>query len=602
MTPRPLIGGGGSGTIAAMSRTVRRSTTQGAAHGLRKEEHPSADLRPSFWVAAVLWVASVSLAASAAPVEPSILAWLSFATVGALLVWLKPRHPVGWLLIADGLIWTGGAAAHRYVTLPSSTGLSEAVAASSLDLVGWIVGIGLIPLTMLVVPTGRFIGQWDRIAAVAIVVGGGSLLAVGVTTVDNLPSFPSIENPFQVPGLPAWLDSLRQPAELIFFLGVVAALIVLIVHFIRSTGVLRQQLRWIAFAGAMMLIGFMVGEVVNAIGLPGEPWANTLPMLSVPVAIGVAVLRYRLWDLDLVVRGTIVYGLVALAVTAIYVTLVAGVGALAERGGAETWLAILATAIAATLFQPIRHGAAAAVNGFLAAHRPTAPELMVRTLGGFRVERHGVPVARSEWRSRKARQLLKMLVAHRGRPLHREQAIEALWPDAVGGNLSNRLAVALSTLRSVLDPEKSHGADHYVESIDDALHLRLDHVTVDLELFLAHAGSANTTKAMKEAEDKYRGDFLVEDLYEDWAHPAREEARAAYLNVLRRQAEISQELRPTEALHAQLRILEVDPWDESAHLGLIRGLETAGRHGEARRAQKRYEEMMAEIGVSPSPE
>jgi hypothetical protein len=61
----------------------------------------------------MLLVASVSLAAWAVPTEPVILAWVSFATVGALLVWLKPRHPVGWLLIVDGLIWTGGAALHR---------------------------------------------------------------------------------------------------------------------------------------------------------------------------------------------------------------------------------------------------------------------------------------------------------------------------------------------------------------------------------------------------------------------------------------------------------------------------------------------------------
>jgi DNA-binding SARP family transcriptional activator len=425
------------------------------------------------------------------------------------------------------------------------------------------------------------------------------LAAVGVTTVDHLPSYPTIENPFQMSGHPAWLDSLRQPAELVLFLGVVAALIVLISHYIRSTGVLRQQLRWLASAGATMLAGFMVGELLNTFGFPGEPWANTLPMLTVPVAIGVAVLRYRLWDLDLVVRVTIVYGLVAIAVTAVYVALVAGVGAMAERGGAEAWLAILATAIAATLFQPLRHTATTAVNHVIAARRPAAPEVTVRTLGGFRVERHGVPVPRSEWRSRKARQLLKILVARRGRPLHREEAIEALWPEADGGNLSNRLAVALSTLRSVLDSEKSYEPGHYVESGDDTLHLRLEHVTVDLELFMPDAASANTIGEMKKAEEMYGGDFLIEDLYEDWARPTREEARAAYLTLLHRRAEISQGLHPAEALEARLRILEIDPWDEAAHLGLIRGLETAGRHGEARRAQKRYEEIMAEIGVSP---
>lgn len=582
-----------------MSRRTRPQTTQGAPHGLGEIQPPSLDVRPSFWVAAVLWLASVSLAIWAAPVEVSILAWVSFATVGTLLVWLKPLHPVGWLLMIDGLIWTGGAAAHRYVMLPSSTGLSESVVATVFDVVGWVVSVGLIPLTLLLVPTGRFMGKWDRMFAASIVGGGGLVAAVGVISVGGLPSYPSIENPFRLSVLSNWVEWLWQPGMLLFSLGVIGALVVLIVRFFGSPGVLRQQLRWLAFAGTVMLVGFMLGELLTVLGLPGEPWANTLPMLIVPVAVGVAVLRYRLWDLDLLVRGTVIFGLVAVAITAIYVVLVAGVGTVAERGGAETWLAILATAITATLFQPLRHAATSSVNRVLAARTPAAPEVMVRTLGGFRVERHGVPVLRAEWRSRKARQLLKMLVSQRGRPLHREQAIEALWPDTDVADLSNRLAVALSTLRSVLDPEKSHEADHYVESGDDTIRLRLEHVAVDLELFLHFAASASTIGELKKTEEIYRGGFLVEDLYEDWAGPTREEARAMYLTLLRRRAEISQDLHPAEAMEALLRILEVDPFDETAHLDLIQALEMAGRHGEAGRARTRYEETMAEIGVTP---
>ncbi len=593
---------GHPGTIGAMSPTVRQSMAQGGLPGRRPGSPLAHSPGPSFWVAVVLWVTSIGVAIWAFPAEPSIIAWVSFTTVGGLLVWLKPMHPVGWLLIVDGLTWIGGAAVDRYVTLPSSTGLFEAIAAGSLDLVAWIVAIGLIPLTLLVVPTGRLIGRWDRAAAISIVAGGVCFAILNVTTAASLPSFPNIDNPFQVTRVPVWVEWLLRPAELAFLLGVIGALIVLIARFVRSSGVRRQQLRWLAFGGVMILVGFAVGKVLTTFGLPGEPWANTLPMLAVPLAIGVAVLRFRIWDLDLLVRGTIVYGLVAIAVTTVYVVLVAGVGAMAERAGAETWLAILATAIAATLFQPMRHGAATAVNSFLATRGAATPALMVRTLGGFRVERNGVPVPLSEWRSRKARQLLKMLAARRGRPLHREQVIAALWPEADTGNLSNRLAVALSTLRSVLDPEKSHESSHYVGSTDGTLQLRLDHVTVDLEVFMERAVSAETLAEMREADTIYRGEFLVEDLYEDWARSTREEARAAYLTLLRRRVAATQDLHPAEALDAMFRILEIDPWDESAHVGLIREFETTGRHGEARRARERYEEMMAEIGVSPQSE
>jgi DNA-binding SARP family transcriptional activator len=584
-----------------MSRDAGHPVPPAPTPDLRIGDSPTPEPGPTFWVAAVLWVASIGLAAWSAPVDPTIFAWVSFTTVGTLLVWLKPGHPVGWLLIVDGLVWTGGSAADRYVQLPSSTGLPEALAAASFDLVGWIVAIGLVPLALLLVPTGRFLGRWDRVAAFLLVAGGGLLAVVGMITFDQLPSKPSISNPFQVLGSLDWLAALQRPAELAFMFGLIGALATLIVRFVGSSGVVRQQLRWLAFAGATMLSGFVVGELLNAFGLPGEAWANTLPMLTAPVAVGVAVLRYRLWDLDRVIRGTLIYGVVALAVTAIYVALVAGVGAVAERGGAETWLAILATAIAATLFQPIRLGAASAINRFVTKRRPDVPALMIRTLGGFRVERQGVAVSLSEWRSKRARQLLKMLVAQRGRPLHREQAMAALWPRDDSENLANRLSVALSTLRSVLDPDKGHGADHYVLGQDDTLQLRYDHLTVDLEHFMTRAAAAGSLAEIREADNLYRGDFLVEDLYEDWAGSAREEARAVYLDLLRRRAELSQDLHPAEAHETWLRVLEVDPWDESAHLCLISVLETAGRHGEARRARKRYEELMRDIGVSPQP-
>lgn len=554
---------------------------------------------PSVWLAAALWIVSAGLAVWAAGTDPSIVAWFSFTTMGAYLVWMRPRHPAGWLLLVDGLVWTAGAAATHYVSSSSSVGASEALAAASFDLVGWILAVGLIPLTLLLVPTGRLMGRWDRIAATTIVAAGGCLAVIGLVVTGPLPSSPSIENPFNVSDLPGWVALLQPPAELAFALGVIGALAISIIRFLRSEGVLRQQLRWLAFSGSMMLVGFVVGDVLTLLGLPGESWANTLPMLTVPAAIGVAVLRDHLWDLDLVVRGTVVYGLVALGITTIYVGLVVGVGALADRAGAEDWLAILATALAAVLFQPIRLSVGAAINGVIAARRPAAPALMIRTLGGFRVERRGVPVALSEWRSRKARQLLKMLVARRGRPLHREQAIEILWPEADGEDLSNRLAVALSTLRSVLDPLKHHEADFYVSSADDVLMLRLEHVTVDLEAFMETAISAQTIGDMREADDLYRGDFLIEDLYEEWARPVRDEARVVFLGMLRNWADISQALEPTNAAHLRLRILELDPWDEDAHMALIRAWEEAGRHGEARRARKRYEDSMAQIGIAP---
>lgn len=279
-----------------------------------------------------------------------------------------------------------------------------------------------------------------------------------------------------------------------------------------------------------MIVGFSVGAALTAVGLPGEPWFNSIPIFAVPIAVGIAVLRYRLWDLDLVVDRTLTYGALAVVVTAIYVLMVAGVGALIGGGTrSDVGLAVLATAIAAAVFQPAREAAQAAVRRLVFRAPPDSAGVAVsiRTLGGFRVERAGRPVGTSEWQSKKARQLLKMLVARRGRPWHRERLIDALWPDADGGNLANRLAVAASTVRAVLDPDKVHPNDHFVTGDSDTLRLDPDHVSLDVEHFLATAevGLRSKGSELEEAESMYRGDFLEEDLYEDWAQPLREEAR-----------------------------------------------------------------------------
>src|SRR4029450_6414804 len=103
--------------------------------------------------------------------------------------------------------------------------------------------------------------------------------------------------------------------------------------------------------------------------------------------------------------------------------------------------------------------------------------------------RDGAPVPRSAWRSRKARDLLKMLVARHGRPVSRDAPLEGLGPGDDPALCANRLSVALSTLRAVLDPDRGFAADHFVVSDAGAVSLDLDHVAVDLEGFLTEAAA-----------------------------------------------------------------------------------------------------------------
>lgn len=237
--------------------------------------------------------------------------------------------------------------------------------------------------------------------------------------------------------------------------------------------------------------------------------------------------------------------------------------------------------------------------------RGEAAQVSVRTLGGFRVLRRGVPVPHQAWQSRKARDLLKLLIARRGAPVPRDVLTDLLWPDGDPARTSGRLSVALSTLRSVLDPEKEHPPDEYVVSIAGALRLRADRVAIDVEVFLRAADAAlaaGDREALSLAEAAYTGDFCEEDPYSDWAGALRDEARSAYVAVARALAtRHAADGDPETASRYLLRLLACEPYDESAHVALVRQLDAAGRHGDARRRYREYAARMAELEVEPAP-
>ncbi|MFN8224864.1 MAG: BTAD domain-containing putative transcriptional regulator [Gaiellales bacterium] len=240
--------------------------------------------------------------------------------------------------------------------------------------------------------------------------------------------------------------------------------------------------------------------------------------------------------------------------------------------------------------------------------RTTGVPLSVQTLGRFRVLRGGEPVGVTEWQSRKARDLLKLLVARRGKPGPRDVFMDLLWPGEPAGRLGGRLSVVLSTLRSVLDPAKAHPSDHFVGADKASLWLQRETVDVDVERFLAAAagalsatrrGASDAGVLLAEAEQAYVGDFLEEDLYEDWAVGLREEARTTYVDVARSLARHAGRTGDADvAARLYRRILERDGYDEGAHLALVGTLVSAGRHGEARRCYQAYCARMEEIGVA----
>lgn len=255
----------------------------------------------------------------------------------------------------------------------------------------------------------------------------------------------------------------------------------------------------------------------------------------------------------------------------------------------------------------VREPSAPAAGLLSAVPRPARAPVRVRTLGGFGILRDGQPVRATKWNSKKARDLLKLLISRHGRPTPREVLIETLWPAEEPACCANRLSVALSTIRTVLDPDHQYSADHFVHS--DKHVVSLANLRVDVEEFLVAAvrvtGRSLRVQALEElraTEALYTGDFLEEDPYQDWAVSMREQASAAYLTVATGLAGAAGEAGDYDlAVRCYLRVLERDRYDEDTHLRLTSVLTAAGRHGQARARYLSYTHRMAELGIEAAP-
>ncbi len=237
------------------------------------------------------------------------------------------------------------------------------------------------------------------------------------------------------------------------------------------------------------------------------------------------------------------------------------------------------------------------------------PPIVISTLGGFRLTRHGTAVDVGDWGSRKARDLVKLLVARRGAPVVRDEVATMLWPDETDRS-ARRLSVLLSTIRGVFDPTKIFPPDHFVGADHDTVWLVREHVEVDVELFLTEAAEGRRLLANADIEKggavveaavaRYLGDFCADDPYADWAAGIRELARHTFVESAGQLARLA-DLRGDhgEAVRHRLRILDVDPYDENAHLELIRSLSAQRRHGEARRAYRTYCARLGELEIDP---
>lgn len=246
------------------------------------------------------------------------------------------------------------------------------------------------------------------------------------------------------------------------------------------------------------------------------------------------------------------------------------------------------------------HDDAWAVPGTLHTVRRTPPDVRVHCLGTFAIHLADRAVASAEWPSRKSRDALKLLALSDGGAVSRSRLTGLLWPEVA--EPGNRLSVALSQLRSVLDPLHVYPSDHYVSSDRLSVRLDLDRVHVDCSVFESTATEALASgrpdiDALEAVAARYTG-FLLSDEDADWLDAPRDRLHRLSGEVNRALAiALADGDEPLRAVPWLVRQLDDDPYDEPTFATLVRLLTGLGRHGEARRHYATYVARMEELEV-----
>jgi len=310
-----------------------------------------------------LWLLIVNLTHPSVPVylywaEDTLLA-VGYSTVGAVAASHRPSNPVGWVLCSIGLSWGVAHFTSEYATyalLVAPGTLPAAEAAAWIYSWVWVPGLGFIVFLPLLFPSGRLPSpRWRPFAWFSVLLATvGTILAAfspgpGVGL--------SIRNPFGVESLP----NLNEQLQALMFALIFVAAASLVGRLHHARGVERQQIKWVAYAGALAggasLPTYTLLEAVNQRWLHMVGYLPALVgIVGVPIAVGIAITRYRLYGIDILINRTLVYGsLTAMLVVVYFGGIVVSQRVFVLLTGEKSTLAVVAsTLLIAALFTPLR--------------------------------------------------------------------------------------------------------------------------------------------------------------------------------------------------------------------------------------------------------
>jgi hypothetical protein len=304
--------------------------------------------------------------------------YLAATTVGAILAARRPRNRIGWLVLALGLSFV----AYPFVAMYTATGLF--VAPGRLPWVRqaawvgnwvWVLAHASVALTLLLFPDGRLPSpRWRPVAWTIGVAGGLTLIGAachpGTLDVASLVKDGEVTDRLTNPLGVATLSRLLEPFLLVLLVGAAVGAAALVLRFRRARGIERLQLKWVAYAALLFGIqqgGLVLGRLAGLVPDTGLAWLEVVTNLTFGfflVAIAVAVLRYRLYEIDRLINRTLVYGLLTALLGGVYAGAVLVLGQVFGGMGRDppSWAVAAATLAVAALFQPARRRIQAVVD------------------------------------------------------------------------------------------------------------------------------------------------------------------------------------------------------------------------------------------------
>ena len=296
-----------------------------------------------------------------------IIGLLLYPTVGALVASRRPQNPIGWIFCGIGFL---GAAQSFAVAYGDYSLVVRHGALAGVKIMAWLSSwIGSDPVSLiggallfLLFPNGRLLSSSWRPVMWTAVGAGATFLVVYTFTPGPLDTFPFITNPVGIGGTVGHiLGMLGNIGLVVLMIALLASAVSLILRLRRAKGVERQQLKWFVYAATLATIGAVVAlaganvfasELINVIGY----WEGQLALAALPVFTGIAILRYRLYDIDIIINRTLVYGSLTATLVALYfggIVLMQMLFVLLS--GQQSTLAVVAsTLLIAALFNPLR--------------------------------------------------------------------------------------------------------------------------------------------------------------------------------------------------------------------------------------------------------